>query len=164
MDIKLSTDWILSNMCFSIYCENDDAIVICDLDDYKWVKLAFDTLGIDYTEDEYFDELDEDFETPEYHFAFNINDIKDSSPDFYTELLVLSLRNNPNYVQTNKKTHTFQECENFESVISSDNLGILANHICVAELAKDIDGFIEYDGILYLNVDGGFIRIKRKIN
>lgn len=65
---------------------------------------------------------------------------------------------------TNKKTLTFEECEKIVDygAISQENLPLLANHVCIPELAKYIISVTEQNGILFVNIDGEFIAINNK--
>jgi hypothetical protein len=150
--------------------KKENALICCNDEDYHWMKLAFDTLKIVYAEEEV--EVDED--QFHYFFEFKINDIKTKSVELYDLLIELNsmsdtlsdeymdLYNNENYIETNNKLYTFEECEKFDYAVSNDNLGTLASHICIKELAEHVDGFVEKDGILYLDINGEFLAIQRK--
>lgn len=173
MKIELTTDWILNNLTTSNYSVNGDVLITCDGENYHWIILALNTLNIEYTNDELFDEYDVEFEYPEYFFSFNLEDIKDKSPIFYKNMYELNERNSniinddlddlyENYIPTNRKILTFHECEQYYKQISEDNFKILVCHLCKNELASKIDGFSYYNNILYFKIDDEFVSVKNK--
>jgi predicted nucleic acid-binding protein len=47
----------------------------------------------------------------------------------------------------------------FSNYVSETNLDILKAHICHSELSKDIEGFTEQNGILFLLIKGEMVSV-----
>lgn len=92
--IELTPEWILLNLTGAFYANNEQTLIVC-YENYHWIKLAFDTIGIKYFENEYINEdsSDDDIEKYENHFVFDLNDIKNECPNLYKNLKELGDRN-----------------------------------------------------------------------
>lgn len=88
--IELTPEWLLDNFSHTLHCNGTDALIVSSIEESHWVKLAFDTLEIDYSDNEYFNEDNETFNT---HFEFNLEDIKEECPNLYTNLKELGDKN-----------------------------------------------------------------------
>ena len=87
MEIKLTTDWIFLHNS-EVFCMDGKCYFkIYDNDfQYYLINLALKTLNVKYCCDELYDESDENFENPSYHYSFeNIEDIKETCPALYAE-------------------------------------------------------------------------------
>lgn len=166
MELKITADWVLSNIPHTFHSDGlGNVLIICDITDYHWVKLAFDELGITYDEDEIYD--DDVMVDPDFIFEFQLDDIKTSCTNTYFRLLSIDTGNRPTndtdgYIKTNNKTLTFEECESFINVISTDMLGILAKYLCIDDTAKLVSGFIVNNDNIYLDIDGKFTPLPKK--
>lgn len=166
MELKITTDWILTTMPHTYHsdgCRN--AILMCTIDTYDWVKLALDELKVKYEEDEVF--MDSEEFDPDFMFTFVLDDIKESCPKTYLRLLAIDTDHRPtsesnDYISTNGKTFSFEECEKFIDIIPTDNLGLLAKHLCVDEIAKDIEGFFVRNEIIYIDLYGEIVPLKKE--
>jgi hypothetical protein len=168
MDIKLTTDWILLNLPHCYSCgEDGNVLLICNVQDkqHKWVSLALDTLDIEYETEA----RGKNNNLQYYFYTFKLETIKISSPDAYSEFSnmrkVVSIMEKDNYVPTLKKTYTFDECETFLNCnnVSDKNFTILAEHLCVSNIAEKIVGFLEKDKILYFHINNKLIQANETI-
>jgi hypothetical protein len=92
--IEITPEWILENLSTNLDCKNGRVLISCN-DNYHWIKLAFDTLEILYSEDEYIDEdtIDDDIEKFEIQFNFILEDIREECPNLYEHLKKLNENN-----------------------------------------------------------------------
>lgn len=87
MEIKLTADWIFLHNSEVFVSEGKGCFRIFESGfEYHLIELALKTLNVQYECDELFDDDDENFERPSYYYTFdNIEDIKDTCPELYTE-------------------------------------------------------------------------------
>lgn len=173
MDIKLTADWIVTNMTSTDYCDGDGNVTLCcDSVDYTWLMLAFTQMDIDFDIDEYIDEYDEYV----FVFEFKLEDIEQYCPNKYKSLYELNEVNKEfnkefnknklpaNYIYTNGTTLSFEECEKLiGDRLSVKNLAIIASHLCVDEKANKIKGFYEDEnGVIHLNYGDKIVELKKE--
>lgn len=85
--VNLTCEWLLANFVGTYYNdENGMACIIAySILDSKFVTLAFETMDIEYTEDEYFEDLD-DIDSVFYEYKFKFEDIKEDCPKLYESM------------------------------------------------------------------------------
>jgi hypothetical protein len=87
MEIKLTADWIFLHNS-EIYCRDDKPYFKLNDNQFEYylTELALKTLNVGYECEVLYEDDDEDFENPAYHYSFeNIEDIKETCPDLYSE-------------------------------------------------------------------------------
>ena len=65
---------------------------------------------------------------------------------------------------TNYHCFTLQEVELIRDKVSFMNWEILTAHICNPALAKQIEGFLELNGTLFLSLNGEMIAVSHNLN
>jgi hypothetical protein len=65
---------------------------------------------------------------------------------------------------TNYHCFSLQEAELIRDKVSFMNQEILIAHICNPNLAKEIEGFLELNGTLFLCVNGEIIAVSHNLN
>jgi hypothetical protein len=87
MEIKLTADWIFLHNS-EVFCYEGKCYFKIYDDDFQYylTELALKTLNVKYECEELYNNSDVDYEHPFYHYSFeNIEDIKDTCPELYSE-------------------------------------------------------------------------------
>lgn len=90
--IEITAEWILSTFSVSWIADGNGnmSLLAESYSDSRWIELALDSMDV-YYESYYLG--DDDIETDEVWFEFELEAIKDECPNLYNELLYMDLRN-----------------------------------------------------------------------